>query len=151
RKEDHLLYRAEIDLVTALAGGTIFVEHLDDRWLSVDIIPGEAIAPDTVKMIRGQGMPSPRHHDFGNMYIQFAVKFPEKGWTADPAAFEALQKHLPAPALQVQPPADAMAEPADLEDVDSQSSQRVFGAGPMEEDEDEDGHPHAERVQCASQ
>lgn len=151
RKEDHLLYRAEIDLVTALAGGTIFVEHLDERWLSVDIIPGEAIAPDTVKMIRGQGMPSPRHHDFGNLYIQFAVKFPEKGWTQDPAAFEALQKFLPAPALQVQPPADAMTEPADLEDVDSQSSQRVFGGGSMEEDEDEDGHPHAERVQCASQ
>jgi DnaJ family protein A protein 2 len=27
-----------------LAGGTIFIEHLDERWLSVDILPGEAIA-----------------------------------------------------------------------------------------------------------
>jgi len=45
RRDDDLLYRCDIDLVTALAGGTIYIEHLDDRWLSVEILPGEAIAP----------------------------------------------------------------------------------------------------------
>jgi DnaJ family protein A protein 2 len=151
RREDDLLYNCEIDLVTALAGGTIYVEHLDERWLSIDIIPGEAIAPDAVKMIRGQGMPSYRHHDFGNMYIRFTVKFPEKGWTQDPEAFEALRKILPAPAVQNVAPPEAMSEPVDLEDMDAQSSNRVFGgAGGMDED-DEEGHPGAERVQCASQ
>lgn len=45
RKDDDLLYNFEIELVTALAGGTIFIEHLDERWLSIDILPGEAIAP----------------------------------------------------------------------------------------------------------
>lgn len=45
RKDDDLLYQAEIDLVTALAGGVLYIEHLDERWLSVDILPGEAIAP----------------------------------------------------------------------------------------------------------
>ena len=45
RRDDDLLYHAEIDLVTALAGGNIYIEHLDDRWLSVAIYPGEAIAP----------------------------------------------------------------------------------------------------------
>jgi DnaJ homolog subfamily A member 2 len=44
RRDDDLLYHAEIELVTALAGGTIYIEHLDDRWLSVDIKPGEAIS-----------------------------------------------------------------------------------------------------------
>ena len=29
-----------------------------------------------VKVIRGQGMPSYRHHDHGNLYVQFDVKFP---------------------------------------------------------------------------
>lgn len=43
RKEDDLLYNCDIDLVTALAGGTVFIEHLDERWLSVEILPGEAI------------------------------------------------------------------------------------------------------------
>jgi len=45
RKDDDLFYHAEIDLVTALAGGSIFIEHLDERWLSVDILPGEVISP----------------------------------------------------------------------------------------------------------
>lgn len=45
RKGDDLFYRAEIDLLTALAGGAIYIEHLDDRWLSVEIVPGEVIAP----------------------------------------------------------------------------------------------------------
>ncbi|CRJ93576.1 hypothetical protein BN1723_017056 [Verticillium longisporum] len=124
RKEDDLLYKAEIELVTALAGGTIFVEHLDDRWLSIDILPGEAICPDAVKMVRGQGMPSERHHDHGNMYIQFSVKFPEKNWMQDEASFEALRKLLPAPSLQTVPPPDGMTEPADLEDIETQSQAR---------------------------
>ena len=45
RKDDDLFYHAEIDLLTALAGGTIYIEHLDDRWLTVEIIPGEVISP----------------------------------------------------------------------------------------------------------
>lgn len=45
RKDDDLFYHAEIDLLTALAGGSIYIEHLDDRWLKVDIVPGEVIAP----------------------------------------------------------------------------------------------------------
>ncbi|KAF7544190.1 hypothetical protein G7Z17_g10142 [Cylindrodendrum hubeiense] len=152
RKEDDLLYNCEIELVTALAGGTIFIEHLDERWLSIDILPGEAIAQDSVKMVRGQGMPAPRHHDHGNLYIQFNVKFPEKNWTADETAFESLRKILPSPPLQNVPPAEAMTEPADLEDLDGQTSNKVFGHGDgMMDEDDEDGHPGGERVQCASQ
>jgi len=45
RKEDDLFFQAEIDLLTALAGGQIHIEHLDDRWLTVEIIPGEVISP----------------------------------------------------------------------------------------------------------
>jgi DnaJ family protein A protein 2 len=166
RKDDDLVYHADIDLVTALAGGTIYIEHLDDRWLSVEIIPGEVIANGelssichksitnnyigSIKMIRGQGMPSYRHHDHGNMYIQFDVKFPEKNWTSDPAAFDALKTILPATLAASGPPAEVMTEVADLEDVDASQQARAQGA--TGDDEDEDGHPAgAERVQCASQ
>ena len=45
RKGDDLFYHAEIDLLTALAGGAIYIEHLDDRWLTVEILPGEVISP----------------------------------------------------------------------------------------------------------
>lgn len=45
RKGDDLFYHADVDLLTALAGGAIYVEHLDDRWLTVEINPGEVISP----------------------------------------------------------------------------------------------------------
>ena len=45
RKNDDLFYRAEIDLLTALGGGQVFVEHLDERWCTVNIYPGETITP----------------------------------------------------------------------------------------------------------
>lgn len=45
RKGDDLFYQAEIDLLTALAGGTIHIEHLDDRWMTVNIAAGEVIVP----------------------------------------------------------------------------------------------------------
>lgn len=45
RKGDDLFYQAKIDLVTALVGGQFSVEHLDDRFLKVDILKGEVIRP----------------------------------------------------------------------------------------------------------
>lgn len=45
RKDDDLFFQADIDLLTALAGGDVHIEHLDDRWLTVHIYPGEVITP----------------------------------------------------------------------------------------------------------
>ncbi|GAB7363553.1 hypothetical protein MBLNU230_g3820t1 [Neophaeotheca triangularis] len=158
RKGDDLFYHAEIDLLTALAGGAIYVEHLDERWLTVEILPGEVISPGEIKVIRGQGMPSYRHHDFGNLYVQFDVKFPEHitspdGNSMTPQQVKALESVLPPRKPQAVPPPDAMTEDFPLEKVDpSQEGQRARtgNAGGMEDDEDEMG-AGGERVQCASQ
>lgn len=105
-------------------------------------------------------MPSYRHHDFGNLYIQFDVKFPERingpaGEDGYPtsmtdAQVKALESVLPPRMPQSVPPPDAMTEDYQLEKVDpSQEGQR---ASRMALDEDEDEmHPGGERVQCASQ
>ncbi|KAJ5483908.1 Mitochondrial protein import protein mas5 [Penicillium diatomitis] len=132
RKNDDLFYQAEIDLLTALAGGTIHIEHLDDRWLTVNIAPGEVIVPDAIKVIHGQGMPSFRHHDFGNLYIKFDVKFPEK---------DQLQN------------LDLLEKDFELEDIDTteNSQARAHGAAGAMDEDDDDVPPGAERVQCASQ
>lgn len=156
RKDDDLFYHAEIDLLTALAGGQIHIEHLDDRWLTIDIIPGEVISPGEIKVIRGQGMPSYRHHDFGNLYIQFDVKFPEKitgpngeGPMSEEAR-KALEAILPPRIPGAVPPPDGMIDDFTLENVDpTRESARARGAA-MEDDEDE-MHAGGERVQCASQ
>ncbi|KAL2000109.1 hypothetical protein VTN02DRAFT_3540 [Thermoascus thermophilus] len=150
RKDDDLFYHAKIDLLTALAGGTINIEHLDDRWLSVAIAPGEPITPGAIKMIKGQGMPSYRHHDFGNLYIQFDVKFPEAHELQN---IQLLQQVLPPRMQENQPPPDAMVEDAELEDVDpsARAQARAHGAATADEDEDDGVPPGAERMQCASQ
>jgi DnaJ family protein A protein 2 len=101
-------------------------------------------------MIRGQGMPSYRHHDCGNMYVRFDVRFPEKNWTIEPAAFQVLKKILPPPIDSTTPPDETMTDMVDLEDIDASQQQRAQNHAM--EDEDEDGHPAGgERVQCASQ
>ncbi|GMF68862.1 unnamed protein product [Aspergillus oryzae] len=150
RKEDDLFYHAEIDLLTALAGGTINIEHLDDRWLTVNIAPGEVVTPGAIKVIKGQGMPSFRHHDFGNLYIQFDVKFPEKDQLNN---LNLLEQVLPPRMEQPQPPTDSMVEDFELEDIDSSeySQARAHGAAGSMDEDDDDVPPGAERVQCASQ
>ncbi|RMZ87524.1 hypothetical protein DV736_g5247, partial [Chaetothyriales sp. CBS 134916] len=147
RKDDDLFYRAQIDLLTALAGGNIYIEHLDERWLTVNICPGETITPGAIKMIKGQGMPSYRHHDFGNLYIQFDVKFPDK---TELGNLDLLEKVLPPRIPQARPPPDSMVEDFELEDVDARGHTRAQNAAGLGEDDD-DEHPGAERVQCASQ
>jgi DnaJ family protein A protein 2 len=151
RREDDLHYKAEIDLLTALAGGRLNIEHLDDRWITIEIMPGEVIAPNSIKVVREQGMPSHRHHHFGNLYIHFDVKFPtriggEEGLKPEDVA--ALEKILP-PRVDPTPlPADAMTEDFVLEELDPTREGRSMGAT---EEDDDDMHPGGERVQCATQ
>lgn len=93
-------------------------------------------------------MPSFRHHDFGNLYIQFDVKFPARD---DLRQLELLEQVLPPRPRQIQPPSDAMIEDFDLEEVDPRGQARAQGVVGTDEDE-EDGVPRgAERMQCASQ
>ena len=115
-------------------------------------------SPGEVKVIRGQGMPSYRHHDFGNLYIQFELKFKPAltklipgSEDYDPTAKAKLEDILGPRTSQLEVDANAMVEDFALEDIDPSNQRRAHGATAMDED-DEDGVPHgAERMQCASQ
>jgi DnaJ family protein A protein 2 len=108
-------------------------------------------------VIREQGMPSFRHHDHGNLYIQFDVKFPDKltgpdGGPMTPEQIAALESVLPPRKVPASlPPPDAMTEDFTLDDVDPTREQaRARGMAGMD-DEDDEMHAGGERVQCASQ
>ncbi|KAJ1822320.1 Type I HSP40 co-chaperone [Coemansia sp. S610] len=151
RRGDDLFYEAEIDLITALAGGNLHIQHLDDRVLDVAILPGESIKPGEMKMLDGQGMPSHRHQNMGNMFIKFNVRFPEPNWTTeeDIKKLEAiLPARKPAPAL----PKGVNTEEVVLSSVDvhHQKSMNSNGDDAMDEDY-EDAHQHGPGVQCAQQ
>lgn len=93
-------------------------------------------------------MPSFRHHDFGNLYIQFDVKFPDK---TELRNLQLLEQVLPKRVQQKLPSGDAMVEDFDLDDVDPRQQARAQGAAGFGDDEDDDIPPGAERMQCASQ
>ncbi|KAK9380488.1 uncharacterized protein V2V93DRAFT_370810 [Kockiozyma suomiensis] len=146
RKKDDLYYHAKIDLLTALAGGSLAIQHLDNEWLKVDIIPGETIKPGALKVIEGRGMPSYRLHNNGNLYIEFEIEFPSNNFTtADKLAL--LETVLP-PRPDLGLPADAMVEDVVLQDVDPSQQSRANLRSDEDEDEDEQG---GERAQCTSQ
>lgn len=101
-------------------------------------------------------MPSYRHHDHGNLYIQFDVQFPQRltsgpdGEGMTEAQIKALESVLPPRKQDRLPPRDAMTEDYQLDNVDpTREGQRAHGAAHMEDD-DEEGMG-GERVQCASQ
>lgn len=108
---------------------------------------------DTVKVVRDQGMPSYRHHDHGNLYIQFDVKFPERlagpegGMTKE--AIAALESVLPHRSIPSSIPADAMVEDFVLDEVDP-TRESARGMGITDEDDDEMHQGHS-GVQCATQ
>lgn len=97
-------------------------------------------------------MPSYRHHDFGNLYIVFDVKFPEHIEMSEEQV-RMLEAVLPPRTTSAEAPKDAMVEDFQLEAIDPTRDQRaagVAGGHAHGEDEEEEGMG-GERVQCASQ
>ncbi|KAJ2127430.1 Type I HSP40 co-chaperone, partial [Coemansia sp. RSA 678] len=149
RRENDLFYEAEIDLVTALAGGNLHIKHLDDRVLNVTILPGEAIKPGETKVIEGQGMPSYRHHNHGNLFIKFNVRFPEPNWTSE-EEIKKLEALLPARQPVPAIPKGYHTEDVVLSAVDLHH-QKKMNESDAAMDEDYEDAQHGPGVQCAQQ
>ncbi|CAI4050111.1 hypothetical protein SKDZ_14G2580 [Saccharomyces kudriavzevii ZP591] len=149
RDGDDLVYEAEIDLLTAIAGGEFALEHVSGDWLKVGIVPGEVIAPGMRKVIEGKGMPVPKYGGYGNLIIKFTVKFPENHFTAE-ENLKKLEEILPprtVPAI----PKKATVDECVLADFDPAKYNRARasrGGANYDSDEEEQG---GEGVQCASQ
>jgi len=94
-------------------------------------------------------MPSHRHHEFGNLYIVFDVKFP-KSLDINDEQVRMLESILPPRNTGAEAPKDAMTDDFQLEDVDPTRDQKVTGGGIHAEDEDEEAMG-GDRVQCPSQ
>ncbi|KDQ59400.1 hypothetical protein JAAARDRAFT_32961 [Jaapia argillacea MUCL 33604] len=142
RTDNNLYTEVELDLLTALGGGSFAIRHLDDRALVINLVPGEIIKHDEVKVITGQGMPSQRHHEFGDLFVKFSVKFPDH---IDPEKVHFLEQALPPRKAIEKFPKNIALEEADLDMIDPRKQDYMGGGDAMDEDE---GEP---RVQCANQ
>lgn len=159
RQENDLIIEVEVDLLTALAGGHFAIRHLDDRALIVKIEPGEVVKhgrslsmscalltltpsyTGEVKVIHGQGMPSQRHHEPGDLYVKLNVKFPD---VIEPPAIPLLERALPPRAPVEKFDKNIILEEVSMDDADTRSRAGVRDDA-MDEDHDEP------RVQCANQ
>jgi DnaJ family protein A protein 2 len=94
-----------------------------------------------MKVIPGQGMPSHRHHEPGNLFVKLNVKFPDY---IDQSVIPHLEAALP----PRDPPAtygkDVMVEEVEMTELDArQQEQAQRSQDAMDEDDDEQP-----RVQC---
>jgi DnaJ family protein A protein 2 len=96
-----LYCNSKIDLLTALTGGSVIITHISGEVLKVDIIPGEIIKPNSLKVVTGSGMPRKNMNSHGDLVIHFEVEFPDKDQLNEKSA-ELLAKALPPrPALNI--------------------------------------------------
>ncbi|KAG8834249.1 Type I HSP40 co-chaperone [Serendipita sp. 399] len=136
RQDNNLQIDVELDILTALGGGQFTIKHLDNRALLVNLVPGEVIKNDSVKVIHGQGMPSQRHHHHGDLYVHMKVNFPDN---LDPNVVPLLEQALPPRVPAVTYPSDVLVEEVDLMDMDARQQQEHARGDSMEEDEDSAG------------
>lgn len=82
--KDDLVYNQKISLVQALNSEPVSLTTLDNRRLTIAM--DEIISPQTVKLVKGEGMPiynkeDPLNHLLfkekrGDLYIKFEILFP---------------------------------------------------------------------------
>ncbi|CAO3582735.1 unnamed protein product [Absidia cylindrospora] len=145
RKGDDLYYDAKIDLLTALAGGQFTIPHLDERLLLVTILPGETIRPGMVKVVPNEGMPTYRHHNHGNLFVNFTIDFPANNWT-DAENIAKLESILP-PRQPLPNLGDKQVDDVVMADAEAYQSSKSQGGHAHDDDDEEDGQGPG--VQCA--
>jgi len=145
-----LIMEQKIPLIEALAGFSYVFTHLDGRQIMFKTAKGDIINPGDIRTLEGEGMPThKRPFDKGNLYIQFTVEFPKPG-SLSKSQLDQLEKILP-PRRPVPKVTDDMEQ---LELKPFSESQRKASARKEaynNDDEDDEGHHGAQRVQCAQQ
>ena len=94
-----------------------------------------------MKVIRGQGMPSHRHHELGDLYVKLLVKFPDQ---IDVGLIPILERALPP-----RKPREKFHKNIALEEVYVTETDVRSRADVRDDAMDEDGDEP--RVQCANQ
>lgn len=98
---------------------------------------------DSLKVISGQGMPSYRHHELGDLYVQIKVNFPA---SIDPTLIPLLEQALPARNAMAKLPKKTHIDEVTLEEPNDRQRKSAANNGDEDMDEDDDGRPG---VACA--
>jgi len=173
RRGADLILEKEISLLEALTGIDFVLVHLDGRKIRIKNTPGEIIKHDDLKTVEHLGMPlSKKTYAFGNLFINFKVKFPSHVEAKSIALIhEALGSKTTTPTANNGKKSGknsgrkksngSMGEEKKEEDVDETVLMKAFdeahrnthhGGGTSgndsEEEDDEDGHQHGQKIGC---
>ena len=156
RKGADLVYKADINLIQALTGFEIMVEHLDKRKIRLYSKPGQIIKPGEFMTCRELGLPFfEQPYKFGNLFIDFSFIFPK---SIDDKQKEELYKVFPT--FVPKPLNTKFDENYNLTEYKKEDENTHHGGGKkeskMEEDDDEEyghghGHGGAKHAQCQNQ
>ncbi|KAK1287768.1 hypothetical protein QJS10_CPB19g01301 [Acorus calamus] len=153
RKGDDLFVEHTLSLTEALCGFQFVLTHLDGRQLLIKSNPGEVVKPDQFKAINDEGMPMyQRPFMRGKLYIHFTVEFPESLLPEQCKALEAVLP--PRTSSQLTDMELDECEETTLHDVNIEEEMRRKQQAQAQEaydEDDEDMHGGAQRVQCAQQ
>lgn len=97
-----------------------------------------------MRVIIGQGMPSLRHHEPGDLFVKLSVKFPSH---IDPSVVHHLEAALPPRNKLPKFGKSVLLEEVNMHELDARQQREQASRDPDAMDED-DGQP---RVQCANQ
>jgi DnaJ-class molecular chaperone len=157
RDNGNLIFSRDISLCDALCGAEFPVRMIDGRTVIIKSSDALVIKPDTVHLIRGEGLPVHNNpHIRGDLVIEFKIVFPNT-ISADRKAY--LYKILTKTGQPPQPINTTDKEVLWIDDTTTRSAAHSANASNStnrEEEEDErtqhhSGHQHAQQVQCANQ
>lgn len=148
RSGNNLIIDHTITLTEALCGFQFPVKHMDGRDLLVKSAPGEVIKKDTIKMVKGEGMPIHRNpFEKGDLYVRFNIEYPAK-YQLQPDQLQHIEQLLgPKPAFTM--PTGEMVEEVNWFEYDPEQDNAERRGGI--DSDDEDGHPRGAGVQCQTQ
>ena len=96
-------------------------------------VPADPV--DALKVISGQGMPSYRHHELGDLYVQIKVNFPP---SIEPSVIPLLEQALPPRNAMAKIPKKSHVDEVTLEEPnDRQKRSAASNGDEMDEDDDE--------------
>jgi DnaJ family protein A protein 2 len=145
--------KVKIDLVTALAGGSFTVKHLDGRILEGKIAAGEVIKPEEIRVIEGEGMPEKdRVYMKGHMFVHFDVLFPKTNW-ASQELIKKLEGILPAKSqMDLDGPEKEEVAMKKLEASHKNRNKQRQQSQYYEDEDEDDEHQHGNAgVNCGQQ
>ncbi len=148
RKKNDLILEKKVSLIEALSGFSFNLKHLNNHEITISTPKGHVVRHNDVMKIPHLGMP---HYNesltTGDLYIHFIVLFP---MVITPERVKMLKEALPKGVL---PPVKKTKNKYVMVSSDFNAQKKgSFNTNHMEdEQEEEDGHPGGQRIECNNQ